>query len=193
MAKCSFVILLLGVLLLSGCGLRVALRSELDPAYAPKKTDSIALALPDNPTIQDRQIDPAFRRQLLAAGFTLVEPSEAKWVLGISTRENTYFSGVRTAGFGFATPLAGGAVAAGFGSSKAEYASKVTIYCWLFPARGYVEGKRVAVWLATETTTSDDFWGNTDTLAHGIIETFGTNSFDDSAHIKRIKSPDKQQ
>lgn len=178
---------LMSVLLLSGCGffaLRVALRSQQDPEYAPNKNDPIALALPDNPSIQDHQIDPAFKRQLIQSGFTLVEPAQAKWVLGVSTRETTYFSGMKTAGIAFG----GSPVAAGFGSSQAEYSSHVTIYCWLYPAKEFLEGKRVAVWMATETTSSDDFWENADTLAHGVIGTYGTNSYDDSDHIKKIKN-----
>lgn len=190
--RAYMIAVLTSVLLLSGCGffaLRVSLRSQQDPAYAPSKSDPIALVLPDNPSIQDRQIDPAFRRQLIRSGFTLVEPTQAKWVIGISTRETTYFSGMKTAAFA----IGGGSTAAGFGSSQAEYTSDITIYCWLFPAKEFLEGKRVAIWMATETTSSDDFWANIDTLAHGLIETYGTNSYDNSAHIRKIKTADKQK
>lgn len=177
----------MGALLLWGCGLRVALRSELDPTYMPRKTDAIAIVFPDNPTIQDRQLDPAMLRQFAASGFKIVPPNQATWIMGVSTQESTYFSGVKTIGVGYALPGLGGAVAVGVGSSEAEYASKVTIYCWLFPAKQYRQGQRRAAWMATETTTSDDFWTNVDTLAQGIISTYGENSYDDSAHIRKVK------
>jgi hypothetical protein len=189
MLRISILIPLLTVLLLTGCGLRVALRGELDPAYAPKKTDPLALVLPDNSSIEDRQAFAAMKNELIKSGFNLVSTDHAMWILGVGTHEETYFSGVKNSGFVLGTSVAPGvAIGSSFGSSNAEYASQLTIYCWLFPAESYRAGKRIAIWTGIEKTTPDKFYDNSEKLVSALVGIYGVNFYDDSERVSAVKN-----
>lgn len=188
MVKVCMTFMLMSVLLLSGCGLRVALRGQLDPAYAPKKSEPLAVVLPDNSSIEDRQAFSAIKMELEKTGFQVVELDKAAWVLGVGTHEDTYFSGIKNSGFGIATvPVPGVAVGSSFGSSKAEYTSRLTIYCWLYPAMSFRSGKRVAIWEGIEKTTPQDFYEYPDKLVGALLEIYGKNFYDDSERVSRVK------
>lgn len=179
---------LLATLFLAGCGLRVALRGELDPAYAPKKTDPLALVLPDNSSIEDRQAFAAMKKELIKSGFNLVSTDQAMWILGVGTHEETYFSGIKNSGFVLGASVAPGvAIGSAIGSSNAEYASRLTIYCWLFPAESYRAGKRIAIWSGIEKTTPDDFYENADKLVSALVNIYGVNFYDDSERVSKVK------
>lgn len=176
MKNARVVIVLSIVLLLSGCGLRVALRGELDPAYAPKRTEPVALILPDNSSIEDRQVFPVLKRELLESGFDLVEPDHAAWILGVATREKAFFSGIQTINVGK------------FGSvSNANYGSSFVIYLSLFQADAFRRGRRMAVWSGTEVTTPDNFRESPDKLVQALIDIYGVNFYDNSERVSEVK------
>jgi hypothetical protein len=172
------IILLLSAVLLSACSLRAAFMGQLDPAYAPKKADPIALVLSDNSSIQDRQVFPLVKEELIKSGFKLVEPNQATWILGVSTHNDTYFSGVKT------TKLS-------FGSSEArltiQNARSSSLYFWLFPAESYRNGKRMAVWGGVESVDPDDFSKHPEDFVRALIEIYGKNFYDQSERLSKVK------
>lgn len=181
-------------LLLCACGLRVALHGELDPAYAPTRIDPVALVLPDNSSISDRQVYAAFAAALPKAGFRLVDVKDAKWILGVGTHKDTIFSGIESSGFAIAGPGPfGGATAATFGSAKAEYTSQLTIYCWLYNGNEYRNGKRLAAWGGSEVTTPSEFFDHPDQLIGALIDIYAKNFYDDSERVSKVQGDVKPQ
>ena len=175
-------------LLLSACGMRVALHGELDPAYAPAKSDSVAMVLPDNSSIADRQVYATLLRGLKNAGFQLVDVQDAKWILGVGTHNDTIFSGISSSGLGVANTFGGvGVVSGSFGSSKAEYESKLTIYCWLYSGAEFRAGKRLPAWGGTEITTPEDFLKQPDKLVAALIDIYGKNFYDERERVSQVK------
>jgi len=172
------VIVPLSAVLLSACSLRAAFVGQLDPAYAPKKADPIALVLSDHPSIADRQVFPVVREELVKSGFKLVEPSQASWILGVSTNNETYFSGIKTTKISF-----------GFSEAQTtiQNARSSSIYFWLFPAGPYRDGKRIAVWDGVESMDPGKFQEHMGDYVHALIEIYGKNFYDNSERLSKVK------
>jgi len=173
------IILFLSSLLLSACALRASFVSQLDPSYAPKKSDPIALLLPDNSSIQDRQVYPVVKEELVKAGFKLVEPNQATWILGMGTHQDTYFSGIQTMAFSYNNVAVG--------SSNAEYTSRIIIYFWLFPAESFHSGKRMAIWGGFESVRPSSFREHPADYVRALIELYGKNFYDESERLSKVK------
>jgi hypothetical protein len=59
--------------------------SVADPAYSPAKTDPIFVALPPDPSIEERQLAGILRAQLCRDGYKTVEsPRDATWIMGLT-------------------------------------------------------------------------------------------------------------
>jgi len=172
------VILPLSAVLLSACSLRAAFMGQLDPAYAPKKADPIALVLSDNSSIQDRQVFPLVKEELVKSGFKLVEPNQATWILGVSTHYDTYFSGIKTTKFIFGTSEA---------QLTIQNARSSSLYFWLFPAEPYRDGKRMAIWGGFESVDPHEFRYHTEKFVGALIEIYGKNFYDESERLSKVK------
>jgi hypothetical protein len=177
MKNCK-IILLVCALLLTACGLRAAFMGQLDPAYAPKKADPIALVLSDNPSIQDRQVFPLVKEELVKSGFKLVDPNQATWILGVSTHDDTYFSGIKTTKISFGSTEA---------QQTIENSRSSSLYFWLFAAGPYRDGKRLAVWGGVESVNPDDFSKHPDAFVRALIEIYGKNFYDESERLSKVK------
>lgn len=182
MKKLTLITMLASACLLMACGERIAIRGELDPDYAPKISDPIAVVLPDNSSIQDRQLAPLVKEELSKAGFTVVEPDKAVWILGLGTHDNTIFLGTQSSAFGF--------YHVAFGSSTAEYATRGTLQFWLFKGDVYRGGKSQPIWAGTETIKeADDLRDSPERYIKPLIVIYGKNFHDDSVKPERV-TPD---
>lgn len=168
---------------LSGCGTRVYVRTEVDPDYAPKAQDPIAVVLPDNSSIEDRRVAAAAKQQMTSLGFSLVDVAHAKWVLGIGTHENTVFLGTQSSAFAFYNMA--------FGQSEAKYEDRVTLQFWLFQGDAYRNGKTQAVWGATEIIKdADSLSDDPGFYTHPLLMVFGKNYRDESVRPGRVTQND---
>jgi len=174
-------------ILVAGCGTRVSLRSQLDPSYSPKISDPVAIVLPDNSSITERQVLPILKQQMVKAGFHLTNKKDAKWLLGFSTQRQTVFLGLSSSSF---TLGLGNGVSVGSGSSSAKYATTMNLQFWIFNAEKYRQGKVQPIWHYIEIIKdADDFLDQPDFYIHPMLVIYGLNFHDESMrpnHIDRI-------
>lgn len=179
-SACAFLLL---VLPLFGCtSVNVALEGEVDPALSPK-TSPVAIVLPDNPTIDERQIYPVLLDQLSKDGYTVTEPGLAVWVLGVGTRRDVRFAGYSMSGGMVTTKIGDVAESAGNSQATAEYKNSVLINLWLFHAADYRDGKRAAVWEGSETTDLKTFHSQSALLVGGLLKILGHNYYNEKQDI----------
>lgn len=168
---------------LIGCTtVNVALEGELDPALSPR-TSAVAVVLPDNPTIEERQIYPILLRQLTDSGYTITAPNLAVWILGVGTRRDVQFAGYTMSG-GVATTKIG-AISIGESGAQgiAEYKDTVLINLWLFHASDYNRNKRVPVWEGSESTDMSTFHKQSKLLVEGLVKILGHNYYNEKLDL----------
>lgn len=168
---------------LLGCTtVNVALEGEVDPAFSPK-TSAVAVVLPDDPTIEERQLLPVLQDQLAKSGYTVTDASLAVWMLGIGTRRDVQFAGYSTSGGVTATKIGDVIVGSDSSQSKAEYKKTVLINLWLFHAAEYREGKRITVWEGSESTDLNTFHAEPALLVAGLIKIVGHNFYNEKQDL----------
>ena len=162
---------------LFGCtSVNVALEGEVDPALSPKSSP-VAVVLPDNPTIEERQIYPVLLGELSQDGYTVTDPSLAVWILGVGTRRDVQFAGYSMSGGVVTTKIGDLAISGGNAQGNAEYKNTVLINLWLFHAADYRNGKRVSVWEGSETTDLETFHTYPKLLVSGLLKILGHNFY----------------
>lgn len=188
MGKLNYVAIGVLAIFLAGCGTRVSLRSELDPNYAPQLSDPVAIVLPDNSSITERQVLPVLKQQMVASGFRLTDEKKAKWILGFSTQRETKFQGLSSSSFAVNI---GYGVSVGGGSSKAKYGTSMDLQFWLFDAKQYRQGKFQAIWHYVEVIhDADDFLDQPKFYLHPLLVIYGLNFHDDSVRPNHIDRDD---
>jgi hypothetical protein len=143
-------------LLVTGCSHYSAfVTSAADPAYSPAKTDPIYVALPPEPTIQERQFEHILRSQLCRDGFRTVDsPLQASWLLGLTYERKSFQFGSST----YMTAYQGlvfqgkGLVTGAEETTVPNVVSRATIYLTLLKPATDHNTKSLAVWEGSVST-----------------------------------------
>lgn len=188
MGKMKFVAIGIFIVLLAGCGTRVSLRTQIDPSYAPKRSDPVAIVLPDNSSITERQVLPVLKQQMVKAGFHLTDEKNAKWILGFSTQRQSVFLGLGSSSFSIGL---GNGIRIGGGSARAKYATTMKLQFWLFDAQKYRQGKVQPIWHYIEAIKdADDFLDQPVFYIHPMLVIYGLNFHDESVRPNHIERSD---
>ena len=172
--------------LLSGCATTtVSLEGETDPSWSPR-TSLVAIELPKNATIEERELLPVFQEELTKMGYTVADKSVAVWIIGIATRRDVEFSGFSTKGSALTTSIGNIAVSGGSTAATANYANNVVVNLWLFRAADYRAGKQVTVWEGTETTDLATFHAKPKLVARALVEIIDRNYLNNAQSLNNL-------
>lgn len=151
----------------------VDIRSLLDPNVAMVKSEPVAVALPDKPSIADKQLAALFKINLQAQGFTLATPDKAKWVLIATVRDQSTQMAYSEHHFFHPdyTPETG----------TVEFADVTVVVC---PSGNLND----AAWNST-VRAYNDFWvTNQEVIIRAMLSTYGRNFY--YRNIRPAKIPD---
>ncbi len=176
-------VLILSMLLFTGCASTVYISSLTDPAYSPVKTDPIYIILPKDARIADRQFYALLKREMISNEFNIVEENiEAKYYLLFQTDsktsqiDSTLFipSASTTSGY------VGGTYYSGTTSSTqaVPYSFDYTvekIYLDLYAKEDVQKEKYMTVWEGYIGAGKDEYEAYTRAILKSLLDVFGTN------------------
>ena len=169
--------------LLAGCAYQASVLTRVDPAYMPIPTEPAALVVAQNSSIQERQLLPLLREQMVKRHFNLVELTDAKWVIGFGGGTSAVYVG--TAGSAVAIPFFGNAI--GISSSAPIYADIGKLNLTVFPADSFRAGQPLPVWQGAISVESDAYVEKPRTIIDVLLDNYGKNFDDEGLSLPRGK------
>ncbi len=162
--------LIFGVLLLTSCARHTAfVASAVDPAYSPQREEPIAVVLPTESTVRERQLLPVIKGELARAKFNVVdEATKSRWVLALSANRTDVTYATSSLIIKVNPQLA-------LATPPVRTVPTTTIYLTLFDSKDFNSGRALAIWHGAATALDRSYEVGNNEMVRRMLEVYGKN------------------